>query len=125
MALASDPVCGNSAVEAGEECEAGDLNAKTCIAEGLAGGTLDCAAGCAFGTSGCYATRFDASGPTIVDHQTGLEWEKKDSAEFVASICPGGLTCANAHDVDNYYQWTGTGTAPDGKRLPNGWGPGA
>ena len=80
MALASDPVCGNSAVEAGEECEAGDLNAKTCIAEGLAGGTLDCAAGCAFGTSGCYATRFDASGPTIVDHQTGLEWEKKDSA---------------------------------------------
>lgn len=41
---------------------------------------------------------------TITDRQTCLVWEKKDDA--------GGL-----HDKDNTYQWSSTGTAPDGNAF--------
>ncbi|MDA2918035.1 DUF1566 domain-containing protein [Desulfobacterota bacterium AH_259_B03_O07] len=45
---------------------------------------------------------------------TGLIWEKKDSPGGGVSVCPGGPTCDNPHDVDNRYVWTTTGVAPDG-----------
>ena len=43
----------------------------------------------------------DNGNGTITDRQTCLVWEKKDDA--------GGI-----HDKDNYYQWSSTGTNPDG-----------
>ena len=100
------PVCGDGVVAGDEDCDIGSLSSHTCVTQGFAGGQLACSF-CTFDTTGCYATRFDASGATIIDHQTGLEWEKKDSAG-------GGSNLANAHDVDNQYQWSSTGTAPDG-----------
>jgi cysteine-rich repeat protein len=109
------PVCGDGLVAGGEECDDGNLSGATCATQGFAGGTLACSF-CMFDESACYATRFDASGATIIDHQTGLEWEKKDSAGEASSGCPGGPTCANAHDVDNYYVWSSSSTAPDGGR---------
>jgi hypothetical protein len=99
--------CGNGAVEGDEACEVGDLGGKTCASLGYGGGSLACTTGCSFDTSGCYATRFDDSGPTIVDHETGLEWERKDAADGVPNL-------ADPHDVDNSYHWSATGTAPDG-----------
>lgn len=101
------PFCGNGLIEAGESCEVEELNGATCATRpGFIGGTLACSF-CSFDTSGCYATRFDDSGATIIDHQTGLEWEKKDAADGTPDL-------ANPHDVDNIYQWSSTGTAPDG-----------
>jgi hypothetical protein len=38
---------------------------------------------------------------TVLDVETGLQWEQKDDL--------GGI-----HDKDNLYQWSATGTAPDG-----------
>lgn len=101
-------VCGNGLVTGGEQCDVGNLNGATCATQpGFTGGTLACAAGCTFDTAGCYATRFDASGATILDHETGLEWEKKTGTAGGYNICPGGLTCGSVHDVGNLYSWGG------------------
>jgi hypothetical protein len=54
-----------------------------------------------------FETRFDTSGPTILDNQTGLEWDKKDGAD-------GNENPANPHDVDNGYAWTANSPAADG-----------
>jgi hypothetical protein len=107
------PLCGDGLVAGTEDCDVGNLDGATCATRGFAGGTLACSF-CIFDESDCYATRFDASGATIIDHQTGLEWEKKDSAGGGSSGCPGGPTCANAHDVDNAYQWSNIDEPPDG-----------
>ena len=106
--------CGNGTIDSGETCEPGLDTQETCTTQGFAGGTLACGTGCTFDASGCYTTRYGASGPTIIDHLTGLEWEKKDAAGGGESICPAGPTCANPHDVDNRYEWSSTGSAPDG-----------
>jgi len=71
-------VCGDGIVGDGEQCDVGNLNGKTCVTEGFAGGTLACGTGCKFDTSGCYAQRFVDNGDgTITDHKTKLMWEKK------------------------------------------------
>ena len=44
---------------------------------------------------------------TVTDNQTGLMWEKKTG--FV-----GTLNLADAHDVNNGYTWSASGTSPDG-----------
>jgi hypothetical protein len=49
--------------------------------------------------------RFDASGATIIDHKTGLEWEKKTGTAGGYNVCPGGPTCGSVHDVNNAYSW--------------------
>lgn len=61
-------------------------------------------------------TRFDASGATIIDHKTGLEWEKKTGTSEGYNVCPGGLTCGSVHDVNNAYSWGSTSPpyAPSG-----------
>jgi hypothetical protein len=47
-----------------------------------------------------YAARFVDNGDgTVTDHQTGLQWEKKDGADGVANG-------ADPHDVDNQYAWS-------------------
>lgn len=45
---------------------------------------------------------------TVTDTQTGLQWEKK------TTTVGSGQNYADPHDVDNYYTWSATGTAPDG-----------
>lgn len=49
--------------------------------------------------------RFDASGATIIDHKTGLEWEKKTGTSGGYSVCPVDPTCDSVHDVNNAYSW--------------------
>ncbi|MBN1258832.1 hypothetical protein JXA05_03690 [Candidatus Peregrinibacteria bacterium] len=47
------PVCGNSIVEAGEQCDGAELNGQTCITQGYASGTLSCNANCTLNLSAC------------------------------------------------------------------------
>ena len=109
--LPSCPVaCGNGSIDVGEDCEQANLDGETCTTQGFAGGGLACGAGCAFDTSGCYAARFVDNGDgTSTDHDTGLQWEKKDGAG-------GGANLADPHDVDNLYTWSSgfASTAADG-----------
>jgi len=98
--------CGNGVIDAGEDCDFGVLNGETCATQLLFGDGLACTPGpCLFDTSGCSATRYEDTGlGTVIDHQTGLEWQKTDDA--------GGLT-----DKANAYTWTADGpggTAPNG-----------
>jgi hypothetical protein len=62
------------------------------------------------------APRFEDCGDgTVADHQTGLQWEKKTGTvgSFVTcEIEPAG--CPDPHIVNNLYEWSNTGTAPDG-----------
>ncbi|MEO2136967.1 MAG: DUF1566 domain-containing protein [bacterium] len=94
--------CGNGIVDAGEDCDFGDLNGDTCAGQGQFGSGLACGSGCVFDTGGCSATRYEDTGlGTVIDHQAGLEWQKTDDA--------GGLT-----DKDNSYSWSDAGGVPGG-----------
>jgi len=89
----AQPVCGDGSVGAGEQCDVGNLNGKTCKTQGFAGGTLACGTGCRFDTSGCYAQRFVDNGDgTITDHETKLMWEKKSQD-------------ASIHYLDSLQSW--------------------
>jgi len=111
------PVCGNGTIEAGEDCDFGDLAGETCASQTAGAepfGTLACTPGaCTFDTGGCLP-RFEDTGLTVIDHQTGLEWEKKTGTVGASSVCPGGAQCGDPNDVNNRYTWSDTGTAYDG-----------
>jgi hypothetical protein len=98
LAGGSVSACGDGTVDVGEDCDFGDLDAETCATQGLFGEGLACTPGtCTFDTSGCSLTRYEDTGlGSVIDHETGLEWQKTDDA--------GGLT-----DKDNSYTWTGDG----------------
>jgi hypothetical protein len=107
VALAGKPLpaCGNGVIDPGEQCDQANLNGQTCVSQGFAGGILKCGAGCVFDTSGCSAARFVDNGDgTVTDHQTGLQWEKKDNLD-------GMVNDADPHDADNVYTWC-IGTFP-------------
>ncbi len=94
--------CGDAVVDAGEDCDQGNLAGGTCAGEGFAGGVLGCGAGCVYDTSKCYAARFvDNANGTITDNDTGLTWEKKVEMDFT-------LDLANRQDADNSYRWSGS-----------------
>jgi hypothetical protein len=103
-----DQTCGNGVLDPGEQCDVGNTGGESCATMGFSSGTLFCAPGCTFDTSYCHSSRFDATGLTIIDNLTGLEWEKKVESDFCLDpLC--------AHNVD--YQdlsWSDSGTAPDG-----------
>jgi hypothetical protein len=103
LAGGSVSTCGNGTVEAGEDCDFGDLGGETCATQGLFGNGLACTPGtCTFDTSGCSLTRYEDTGlGSVIDHQTGLEWQKTDDL--------GGLT-----DKDNVYSWTASFDEPSG-----------
>jgi hypothetical protein len=60
------------------------------------------------------APRFEDCGDgTVADHQTGLQWEKK-TGTVVAPVNCETNPCPDVHDVNNAYEWSNTGTDPDG-----------
>jgi len=94
--------CGDGGIDAGEDCDLGNLAGGTCAGEGFAGGVLRCGASCVYDTSECYSARFeDNADGTITDNDTGLIWEKKVKLDST-------LDPANLQDADNYYRWSGT-----------------
>lgn len=98
------PVCGDGTVGVGEDCDIGDFGGDTCATQGFYNGTLACSPGCNFDTSGCNPTRYEDTGLTLIDHETRLEWEKKDAAG-------GGPDALNPHDADNTYTWADPASA--------------
>lgn len=113
-AFATPPDCGNGDAESEEVCDGEDLRAKTCATEAplTPFGTLGCHDDCSgFDLDHCVG-RFDASGDTIIDWQTGLEWEKKDAADGAANL-------TDVHDADNKYTWGSVlpPYAPDGSAF--------
>jgi hypothetical protein len=105
------PVCGDGIVEEGEDCDNGVPIEATCETLGFEGGDVGCDY-CVFDTTACYETRFDGSGPTVIDLETGLEWEKKDASD-------GAPNYANPHDADNDYTWCrGAATTCDAENSP-------
>lgn len=120
-ACLAEPSCGNGDIEDGEDCEKGVLLIASCSSLGFAGGNLRCGTACEWDTTGCYETRFELTSLTIRDHETGLEWERKNGAN-------GSTDLGNPHDVDNVYFWSDPGiivtstrgissTAPDGSAF--------
>lgn len=99
--------CGDGVVTEGEDCDVDVSLVETCESLGQGGGLLRCGVGCTFDTTGCFAERFDTAGDTVIDRETGLEWEKKDSLNGVGDA-------SNVHDADNTQSWSSTGTAADG-----------
>lgn len=89
------PVCGNSVVETGEDCEVGQPILGTCAEQGFLGGNLTCGTGCTLDTSACYTQRFviDPGGRTVRDNEKHLMWERK-------------TTDGSVHDVSRLYSWT-------------------
>lgn len=114
---AAPSLCGNGVVNAGEECDAGDLDGETCSSYTAGSepfGSLACTPGtCAFDTSGCLP-RFEDTGQTVIDHRTGLEWEKKTGVVGTSVYCPGGPTCGDPNHVNNRYSWSDSGEDFDG-----------
>jgi hypothetical protein len=59
-------------------------------------------------TAAAIACRYGVNGDgTVTDYDTGLQWEQKDALD-------GTPNPADPHDADNTYQWSASGTAPDG-----------
>ncbi len=109
--LAAAELCGDAAIDGGEDCDQGNLNGETCVTQSFAGGTLACGSGCTFDTGGCYAARFvDNADGTITDNETGRMWEKKVELNSVANL-------ANPHDADNSHVWAGTCSILTSKRC--------
>ena len=117
-ALAGGPAvgCGNGFINAGEECDANNLNGASCITLGYAFGTLQCSASCTFDTSGCTPVRFTDNGDgTISDAMTGLMWEKKGHLDNSPVACSSAGVCPDPHDADNEYTYSADNpTGPPG-----------
>jgi hypothetical protein len=47
------PGCGDAIIDVGEDCDATNLNGKTCATQGFSTGSLSCTASCTFNTSAC------------------------------------------------------------------------
>lgn len=120
LAVCQQNTCGNDLAESGETCDGLDLHGKTCatVTPETPYGALACDQECgAFDASAC-TTRFDASGSTILDHATGLEWEKKTGVAGNNQFCGFAGDCSDVHDVNNVYSWS-SDKAPSGSAFLN------
>ncbi len=86
----STAVCGNSIIESGEICDAGNLGGKTCslLSTGFTGGTLQCSSDCrSFNTNACSPAQLRCGNGAI------------DSEE----VCDGGnLSGKTCRDFDDF-----------------------
>jgi hypothetical protein len=82
-------VCGNGAVEAGEACDVGNLNGKSCETEGFAGGTLGCAPGCTLDKDNLYT--WCAPGTFTPCADTDFPPDGTAFTDFLATV-NGGVT---------------------------------
>jgi hypothetical protein len=123
-AVKGSSFCGNGTIDAGEQCEPGDLGGATCESQGFASGTLACAPGCSFDTSGCASLEtqaFPASGQTTKfvqgddgDVQAGATLAYQDNGDGTVSDLNTGLMWekksddGTLNDKDLCYPWRGT-----------------
>ena len=55
----------------------------------------------------------DCGDGTVADYRHGLQWEKKTAEPFLGINCEM-KGCLDPHNVNNRYEWSNTGKAPDG-----------
>lgn len=106
-------VCGNDVLEAGEECEAGDLGGATCAALGLDDGDLACESDCTFDVAQC-------TGAAVCGDSVRQYPEQCDASDLAGAACTdfgfdgGELDCDGNCQLDT----SGcTGTPPCGDDL--------
>lgn len=135
-AAAGASVCGDGNAGAGEACDGADLDGTTCASAGFPhGGTLACAAGCTFDTTGCRRSGLVVSGQTIANGA-----DKNDGIPGAVAVADDGTVEAGTpysyvangdgtvtdlvtglmwekksddgglHDWDAQYRWSGDGT---------------
>jgi len=105
------------AVRDGSLCGGGDLGAFYCNDAGRVPVALQVrAVNVALENAPCPTDprRFEDTGLTVIDHRTGLEWEKKTGTAETGTACPGGANCADPNHVNNLYTWSNGGTEFDG-----------
>lgn len=61
----------------------------------------------------------DNSDGTIIDTETGLQWEQKTGIPGSANICGDYPACPDVHDVNNIYPWTTDDRFPTGAAFTN------
>lgn len=103
------PECGNTMIEAGEDCDVGDLNGASCATLGFDGGSLACdGPTCHFNTSGCFRNKIAFATSAPYDGNLG----GLDGADAVcnAHAFAGGL-------AGTYRAWLADGTGSPSTRF--------
>lgn len=90
----NDPVCGDGAIDLGEECDGASLGAKTCVDLGFTGGLLSCSFDCTFDTRDCTGGCYDAciqnsSRCTAVDTLESCRVGPRGCTEWITFTCTG------------------------------------
>lgn len=121
--------CGNSVLDAPEQCDGAALGGATCASLGFTrGGMLGCTAGCGYDVSGCRSQKFLATGQMTCSNSggnvipcagTGHDGDlQKGAALAYVDNGDGTITDMNTglmwekqsrdgtiHDLDNLYTW--------------------
>lgn len=84
-------LCGNGTIDAGEECDGGNLNDGTCASEGFVGGTLSCTSSCTYNTSACHLC-----GNNQVDAGETCDGNDLAGASCGSFGCSGGTLACNS-----------------------------
>ena len=87
-AVRSVTACGNGRVDLGEQCDGAALGGATCADVGFSDGTLRCAPGCSFDTSGCDACVADCQGDGEVDIGDLVRGRAIFQGEQPVAACP-------------------------------------
>ena len=97
----TNPLCGNGAIDPGEDCDGADLGDATCVSIGYPGGSLGCNATCHFDTGACSDSDFCADG--IDNNANGkVDCEELDCAEECASACFAPVAMADGEGPSGY-----------------------
>jgi hypothetical protein len=83
--------CGNGQLDAGEECDGGNLGGATCSSEGFFGGTLSCNSNCTLNTSQCTNC-----GNNVINAGEVCDGTALGGATCTSQGCGGGALGCNA-----------------------------
>jgi hypothetical protein len=97
--------CGNGAIDGAEKCDGAALGGATCESLGFASGTLACAIGCGFDTSGCVGFPAPPSTPLcgngVKDENETCDGDDLDGRECTSFGFSGGeLACSADCELD-------------------------
>jgi hypothetical protein len=96
--------CGNGAVDGDEKCDGAALGGATCESIGFASGTLHCAIGCGFDTSGCvgFAPPTAFCGNDVKDDDEDCDGDDFGGNDCTTLGSPGGeLACTKDCGFDS------------------------
>ncbi len=112
-------LCGNSVIDAGEDCDGNELGGETCISQGYSSGILACNPDCTFDFSRCYTCGNNIAEGTEICDGTDLRGEScisqgyaggvlgclGDCSAYDTSGCTSVTTCQNACSALGFGSW--------------------